>query len=76
MFKRLFCLIIISTLFSVYYLMTYPNLNKDAELLEKRRKDDEIIELKYKTEKHEYKNIIKCLKTDNDSYKKKYKQII
>ena len=35
-------------------------------------KDDEIKTLKYKTEKHDYENIPKNLKNDNEYYKKKY----
>ena len=46
--------------------MTYPNLNQDPELLKIETEDDEIDELKYKTEKHDHENILKSLKIDND----------
>ena len=32
-------------------------------------------ELQYKTEKHDFENILKSLKNDNESYKKKYKSL-
>ena len=38
-------------------------------------KDDEIKELKYKTEKHDHESILKSLKADNESIKKKYKSL-
>ena len=44
-------------------------------LLKVKTKDDEIKDLKYKTEKHDYENILKNLEIDNDYYKKKYKSI-
>ena len=53
---------------------TYPNLNSDPELL-KKTQADEIKNLKYQTEKHDYENILKSLKSDNESYKKKYKRL-
>ena len=31
--------------------------------------------MKYKTEKHDYENILKNLKSDNEKYKKKYKSL-
>ena len=34
--------------------MTHPNLNKDPELLKSETRDDEIKELKNKTEKDDY----------------------
>ena len=49
---------------------TYPNLNNEPEML-KKTKDDEIKDLKYKTEKHDHENILKSLKIDNEYYKKK-----
>ena len=55
--------------------MTYPNLNNEPELLKIKSKDDQLKELQYKTEKHDFENILKSLKTDNESYKKKYKSI-
>ena len=51
---------------------TYPNLN-EPELLKIKTRDDEIKNLKYQTEKHEFENILKSLKNDNEHYKKKYK---
>ena len=46
--------------------MTYRNLNQDPDLLKIKTKDDEIDELKYKTEKHDHENILKSLKIDNE----------
>ena len=54
---------------------TYPNRNNEPELLKIKTKDDEIKELKYRTEKHEYENIVKYLKIDNEYYKKKNKSL-
>ena len=53
----------------------YPNLNNEPELLKIKTRDDEIKNLKYQTEKHDHENILKCLKSDNDYYKKKYKSL-
>ena len=53
--------------------MTYPDLKNEPELLKIKTRDDEIKNLKYQTEKHEFENILKSLKSDNESYKKKYK---
>ena len=53
----------------------YSNLMKDATLLKVKTKDDEIKELKYKAEKHDYENILKSLKIDNEFYKKKFKSL-
>ena len=52
---------------------TYPNLNNEPELLKIKTRDDEIKDLKYKTEKHDYDNILKSLIIDSEYYKKKYK---
>ena len=53
---------------------TYPNLKTDdVEFLKIKTKDDQLKELQYKTEKHDFDNILKSLKNDNESYKKKYK---
>ena len=38
---------------------TYRDLNNDLELLKIKTKDDEIKDLKYKTEKHDHENIQK-----------------
>ena len=46
--------------------MALPNLINDPDLLKIETKDDETIELKYKTEKHDHENILKSLKIDND----------
>ena len=53
-----------------------PNLKTDdAEFLKIKTRDDEIKKLKYQTEKHDYENILKSLKVDNDYHKKKYKNL-
>ena len=54
---------------------TYLSLNGDPELLKIKTKDDEIKDLKYRTEKHDYENILKSLKVDNDYYEKNYKNL-
>ena len=54
---------------------TYPNLNSDPELLKIKTRDDEIKNLKHQNEKHDHENILKSLKSDNESYKKKYKSL-
>ena len=54
---------------------TYPDLKNDPELLKIKTKDDQIKELQYKTEKHDYGNILKSLKIDNEYFKKKYKNL-
>ena len=54
----------------------YPNLKSDdVELLKTKTKDDQLKELQYKTEKYDFDNILKSLKSDNESYKKKYKSL-
>ena len=53
----------------------YANLNNEPELLKIKTKDDEIKELKYRTEKHDCENILKSLKIDNELLKKKYKSL-
>ena len=53
----------------------YPDLKNEPELLKIRTRDEEIKNLKYQTEKHDYENILKSLKSDNESYKKKYKSL-
>ena len=54
----------------------YPNLKTDdVELLKIKTKDDQLKELQYKTEKHDFENRLKSLKNDNESYKKKYKSL-
>ena len=54
---------------------TYPVLNNEPELLKIKTKDDQLKELQYKTERHDRENIIKSLKSDSESYKKKYKSL-
>ena len=54
---------------------TYPDLKNEPELLKIRTRDDEIKNLKYQTEKHDHENILKSLKSDNEYYKKKYKNL-
>ena len=51
---------------------TTPNLKNDAEILKMKTKANEIKNLKYRTGKHDYENIIKSLKIDNECNKKKY----
>ena len=54
---------------------TYPNLKNEPELLKIKTKDDQLKELQYKTEKHDFDNILKSPKIDNEYYKKKYKSL-
>ena len=54
---------------------TYPDLKNEPELLKIKTRDDEIKNLKYQTEKHDYENIVKFLKSDNEFYKKNYKSL-
>ena len=37
----------------------YPNLNNEPELLKIKTNNDEMKELKYRTEKHDFENILK-----------------
>ena len=54
----------------------YPNLKTDdVDLLKIKTKDDQLKELQYKTEKHDFDNILKSLKNDNEFCKKKYKSL-
>ena len=53
----------------------YPDLKNDVELLKIKTRDDEIKNLKYQAEKHDFENILKALKSDNEKYKKKYKSL-
>ena len=55
---------------------TYPNLNNEPELLKIKTRDDEIKNLNCQTEKHDYENILKSFKIDNEYYKKKYSSLI
>ena len=45
---------------------TYPDLKNEPELLKIRTRDDEIKNLKYQTEKHDYENILRSIKIDNE----------
>ena len=55
---------------------TYPNLkSEDVELLKIKTREDEIKNLKYQNEKHDFESILKSLKSDNEKYKKKYKSL-
>ena len=54
---------------------TYPDLKSEPKLLKIKTKDDQLKELQYKTEKHDFENILKSLKNDNESYKKKYRSL-
>ena len=54
---------------------TYPDLKSEPELLKIKTKDDQLKELQYRTEKHDFDNILKSLKSDSESYKKKYKSL-
>ena len=40
-----------------------------------KTKDDQLKELQYKIGKHDFENILKSLKNDKESYKKKYKSL-
>ena len=51
----------------------YSNLKNEPESLKNKTRDVEIKNLKYQTEKHNHENMLKCLKIDNEFYKKKYK---
>ena len=54
---------------------TYPDLKNEPEILKIKTRDDEIRNLKYQSEKHDFDNILKSLKNDNEYYKKKYKSL-
>ena len=54
---------------------TYPDLKNEPEILKIKTKDDQLKELQYSTEKHDHENILKSLKSDNETYKKKYKSL-
>ena len=55
--------------------MTYPKISNDPKLLKIKSKDDQLKELQYRAEKHDFDTILKSLKSDNESYKKKYKSL-
>ena len=54
---------------------TYPDLKNEPELLKIKTRDDEIKNLKYQTEEHDYENILKSPKADNEKYKNIYKSL-
>ena len=54
---------------------TYPDSKDEPELLKIKTQYDEIKILKYQTEKDDHENILKSLRADNESYKKKYKSL-
>ena len=54
---------------------TYPDIKNEPELLKIKTRNDEIKNIKYQQEKHDHENILKSLKSDNESYKKKYKSL-
>ena len=53
----------------------YSNTNNEPQLLKIKTRDDEIENLKYRTEKHDHENRLKSLKIDNEHYKKKYRKL-
>ena len=54
---------------------TNPELKNEPEILKIKTKDDQLKELQYRTERHDYENILKSLKVDNEKYKKIYKSL-
>ena len=46
--------------------MAYPIMKKEPEILKIKTKDDESKNLKYQTEKHDHKNILKKMKVDSE----------
>ena len=54
---------------------TYANINNEPELFKIKTRDDESENLKYQTENHDHENILKSLKSDKDSYKKKHESL-
>ena len=53
--------------------MGYPKLNENTETLKIKTKNDEIEEIKNKTEKLVFENVLKSLIIDIEYYKKKFK---
>ena len=47
-------------------------MNNEPQILKIKIKDDKIKNLKNRTEKHYYENILKSLKIDNEYYKMNY----
>ena len=54
----------------------YIDLKNEPELLKIKARDDEIKNLKYRTEKHDHEKILNSLKIDSEYYKMKYKNLI
>ena len=50
-------------------------MNIESELSKKATKDDEVKDLKQKTEKHDHKNKSKTLKIDNDYFRREQKSL-
>ena len=53
----------------------YPVIKNEPELLKIKTRDDEIKSLKYKTEKHDFENILNSPNIDNEYYRKKFKSL-
>ena len=53
-------------------MINYPDLKNEPEF---KTRDDENKNLKYQTEKHDFENILKSLKNDNEKYKKNYNSL-
>ena len=54
---------------------TYPNIYNEPEFPEIKTRNDEVKESKHQSEKHDFENILKSPKNDNESYKRKYKSL-
>ena len=54
---------------------TYPDLKNEPELMKIKTKDAQLKEFQYRTEKHDYENILKSLKADNEKCEKIYKSL-
>ena len=55
--------------------MSYLGITNEPELLKTKTRDDEIKNLKYQTEKHDYENLLRTLQANSEKYKKKYKSL-
>ena len=73
--KEIVTLDLLEKQFSDLQMSTFPKLNNERELLKIKTRDDEIKNLKCQTEKHDYENILKALKSDNGKYKKNYESL-
>ena len=56
-------------MFSAGKMLSYPNLKGNTELLKINTKDDELSELKQKTEKHDFENSLQSLRIDKGFFK-------